>query len=204
MALMKRYRLKASSISLVILLVMTASVAAQQVPRKKKNLTFADREAWHKILRWPDEYEDYSRKMYENSDYGGLSLYDLGRGHYLVEVDAYPVAYQSGFIYVIYDERNRPNGPGRLLLLKGFESKDKSGHPLPYSKVSAAVTKFHAKTKVLEVTSKYRAAGDCGLYVRYKFINSRPVVIEAREQECDLGGRRPAQLDPSRWPRKKL
>jgi hypothetical protein len=201
---MYRGRPKAAGIAFLILLLLTACVAAQQVPRKKKNLTRADREAWHKILRWPVEYEDYSRKMYENSDYGGLSFYDLGRGRYLVEVEAYPVAYQAGFIYVIYDERRRPNGPGRLLLLKGFESKDKSGHPLPYSEVSAAVTKFHAKTKVLEIYSKYRAAGDCGLFVRYKFINARPVVIEARRQDCDVSGRRPVQQDPSRWPRKKL
>jgi hypothetical protein len=202
--LIYRGRPKAAGAAFLILLFLTASVAAQQVPRKKKNLTFADREAWHKILRWPVEYEDYSREMYENSDYGGLSFYALGRGRYLVAVEAYSANYQTGFIYVLYDERNKPNGPGRLLLLKGFESKDKSGHPLPYSEVSAAVTKFHAKTKILEIYSKYRAAGDCGLYVRYKFINARPVVVEAHEQKCDLGGRRPVQQDPSRWPRKKL
>lgn len=203
MALIKCDRPKAAILSFVVLLALAASTSAQ-VPRKGENLTRAERDAWYKILRWPAEYENNWRKAHENSDYGGLSFYDLGRGKYLVEVEAYPVAYQAGFIYVIYDERNKPNGPGRLLLLKGFESKDKSGHPLPYSEVSAAVTKFHAKTKVLEIYSKYRAAGDCGLYVRYKFINSRPVVIEAREQKGDLGGRRPSQLDPYRWPRKKL
>jgi hypothetical protein len=203
MTLTKRDRLKSAGLSFFVLLTLATSASAQ-APRKKENLTRAEREEWYQILRWPAELENDWRKSAEGSTYGGLSFYKLGRGKYLVEVNAYPVAYQSGYIYMIYDEANRPKGPGRLLLLKGFETVDESGRPLSYSKVSAIVSKFHAKTKALEVFSKYRAAGDCGLYVRYKFINRRPVVVEAREQDCDVSGRRTVQLDPHRWPRKKL
>jgi hypothetical protein len=133
-----------------------------------------------------------------------LSFYKLGRGKYLVEVDAYVVAYQNGYVYMIYDEKNRPEGPGRLLMLRGFETAGARGRPLPYSKVSAIVSKFHAKTKVLEVFSKYRAAGDCGLFAEYRFIGSRPVVIEARERECDNLEHSPIEPDPYEWPRKKF
>jgi hypothetical protein len=202
--LINRSKVKTASISCIVLLILTASVAAQQVPRKKKNPTCADREAWHKILRWPDEYEGNWCPQGDATGDGLLEFYNLGRGKYLVEVDAYPVAYQAGFIYVLYDERNKPNGPGQLLLLKGFERKDRSGHPLSYSEVSAAFTKFHAKTKVLEIYSKYRAQGDCGLFVRYRFVGSRPTVIEARERDCDESRRGPIDIDPRRWPRKKL
>jgi hypothetical protein len=193
---------KAAGASFVLLLTLAAGASAQTL-RKGTDLTRAEREAWYKILRWPAEYENAWRREHENSGYGGLSFYDLGRGKYLVEVDAYPVAYQTGFIYMLYDAAKEPNGPGRLLLLKGFQAEDERGRPLPYSKVSG-FTSFDAKKKVLEVISKYRAAGDCGLYVRYKFVGPRPFVVEARERKCDAGRGHIADLDPSRWPRKKL
>jgi hypothetical protein len=198
---MKRGLLKSACVAFVALLAL-ASCAAAQTPAKK-NLTRADRDAWYKILRWPAELEDEWRRAHENSAYGGLSFYGLGRGKYLVEVDAYAAAHQSGFVYMIYDERKKPNGPGHMLLLKGFESSDEGGSPLPYSTVSAAFAKFHAKTRVLEIYSKFRAQGDCGLYVRYRFVGTRPVVVEARGRGCDDNGR-PGLQDYSRWPRKKL
>jgi hypothetical protein len=126
---MKRGFLETACVAFVVLFALAPGGSAQ-AHAKKKNLTRADREAWYKILRWPAELEDDWREAHENSGYGGLNFYDLGRGRYLVEVDAYPVAHQSGFVYLLYDERNEPNGPGRLLLLKGFEGKDESGHPL--------------------------------------------------------------------------
>lgn len=185
-----------------VVLPALAPCASAQTPAKK-NTTRAEREAWYKILRWPAELEDEWRKAHENSNNGGLRFYDLGRGKYLVEVDAYAVAHQSGFVYVLYDERNEPGGPGRMLSLKGFEGGDEGGRPPTYSKVPAAFAKFHAKTKVLEIYSEYRAEGDCGLYVRYKFVGTRPVVVEARGRDCDDGGR-PGPRDYARWPRKKL
>jgi hypothetical protein len=198
---MKQGFLKTACVTLVALLALASCAAAQTLA--KKNLTRADRDAWYKILRWPTELEDDWRKANENSNYGGLNFYGLGRGKYLVEVKAYAVAYQSGFVYMIYDERTKPNGPERMLLLKGFESSDEGGNPLPYSMVSAAFAKFHAKTRVLEIYSKFRAQGDCGLYVRYRFVGTRPVVVEARGRDCDDDGR-PGLQDYSRWPRKKL
>jgi hypothetical protein len=203
MTLTKCGGLKAASASLVVLFTL-AAYAPAQAPRKGASLTRAERDEWYKILRWPAMYEDAWRKEPESLAGGGLSFYGLGRGKYLVEVHAYVVPYQTGYLYMLYDDKHKPDGPGRLLLLRGFETEDARGRRLPYSEVSAVATKFHSKTKVLEVVSKYRAAGDCGLYARYRFVGPRPVVLETRERECGLGGRGPARLDWSRWPRKKL
>jgi len=203
MMLTKRDRLKAACVSFAALLVL-AMCASAQTPRKGENLTRDERDAWHKILRWPEKYEDDWRREYGDTAYGGLSFYDLGRGMYLVEVDAYSTAHQQVYVYVLYDEKHKPNGPGRMLLLKGFETRDARGRRLTYSEVPAIGTKFDAKTKALEVVSKYRAAGDCGLFVRYKFVGARPVVVEARERECDSGMNSLEHVDWTRWPRKKL
>ncbi|HEV7893103.1 MAG TPA: hypothetical protein VGP08_20980 [Pyrinomonadaceae bacterium] len=198
----KCVRLKAACISFVVLLALAVCASAQGL-RKGENLTRDERDEWYKVLRWPAKYEDAWRREYEDTTYGGLSFYDLGRGKYLVEVGAYTAAHQSGYVYLLYDEEHKPEGPGRLLRLKGFETKDARGRRLPYSEVSAAFAKFHTKTRVLEIYSKYRASGDCGLYVRYRFVAARPVVIEARGRDCDDEDR-PGLQDYARWPRKKL
>ena len=36
-----------------LFVVLCASICVAQVPEKKTDLTIADREAWHKVLRWP-------------------------------------------------------------------------------------------------------------------------------------------------------
>jgi hypothetical protein len=186
-----------------IYILLLGSVCDAQTPLKMTNLTKQDRAAWYEALKWPKGCEDAFQKTYNVSpgeDYGGLQFHDLKRGEYLVEVACYSGAYQPGSIFMYYNKQTPSSA--RLLKLPGFESEDDEGKALKYSEVSGLAT-FNKRTKVLEVFSKYRGVGDCGLYVRYRFMRGQPVVIEAREQDCDE--KRIRRLtDPRRWARIRM
>ena len=154
------------------------------------------------LLKWSDGCEKSFQHTYNYPgapDWGGLGFFRLGRQEYLVKVACWSGAYQPGFLFMYYDERN-PSSV-RPLKLKGYESEDDDGKSLAYSLIDGLDT-FHEKNKVLEIFSKYRGPGDCGRFVRYKFVGARPVVLEARERDCDERIRRPS--DPRSWPRIKL
>jgi hypothetical protein len=128
-----------------------------------------------------------------------LEFHRLRRGLYLVEVVCDGGGVQQGAVFALHDAR-RPRR-ARLLKLRGFDSRDETGRPLPYSEVRA-LTEFVPRTRELILMSKADAMGTCGLYVRYSFAAGRPRVVEARRQN-DCGG--PARSsDVTRWPRTKL
>ena len=176
------------------------AAAAQGVPRKKRNLTRADRAAWREVLRWPEACEeDYEAAYAGEGKYGGLEFHALGRGSHLVEVVCDGGGIQPSAVFVLYDEK-RPRG-ARLLKLEGFEERDDAGRAARDPRVRA-LTKFDARTRELSLMSKYDAMGTCGLFVRYRFVRGRPRVVEAREQtEC---GGPDGSPDTDRWPRKRL
>ena len=58
---------------------------------------------------------------------------------------------------------------------------------------------FNSRTKELEIITLGRGLGDCGSLVRYRFVEKRPVPIEARMMSCSGRGRR--TTNPYRWPR---
>jgi hypothetical protein len=202
---MKRGVFRTACVAFVVLLTLASSTAAQ-VPHKKKDLTRADREAWYKILRWPDEYEKTwgTTHSQTNEAYGGLNFYELGRGVYIVEVNTYTGAYQSGYIFLLYDETKKGGAPAPLLKFKRF-GEDEQGRPEPsFEEEIAGTPTFDTLTKQLEIYSKYRGPGDCGSLINYKFVNGNPLVVSAREQTCDDSKPPPDEIDPRRWPRKKL
>jgi hypothetical protein len=164
-------------------------------------LTTKDRAAWYEILKWPKKCEEafHQTSPLEKSN-AGVEFYSLGRGEYLVEVVCYSGAYQPGSIIMYYNERKPLSA--RALKLKGFETEDEQGKSLGYSEISG-LTEFNRKRKELEILSKYRGTGDCGMFVRYRITRGDAIVIEAREQECD-DNRNSRDIDPRRWPRKKL
>jgi hypothetical protein len=185
---------------LVFVLGCAGAYAARQVPRVKKKPTRADRAAWREVLAWPDSCEAAYEAAYpEGDEYGGLEFHRLSRGLYLVEVVCDGGGIQPSTVFFLFDERSRRRP--RPLKLKGFDSKDTDGRPLPYSEVRA-LTKFVPRTRELLLMSKADAMGTCGLYVRYSFAGGRPRVVEAREQ-TDCGGPR-GTPDVTRWPRAKL
>jgi hypothetical protein len=199
-----RARFGAACVVCAALLVCAATAAAQEVPRKKSNLTRADRAAWYKVLRWPDEFEERWQQAHRNSEpsYSGLTFHELGGGQHLVEINVFPGGYQPIYIFMLYDERTARAGPGRLLRFKRF-GEDARGRPAPVFETEIfGFPEFKARTRRLEIYSKSRGSGDCGSFITYRFAGGTPVVAEARERDCVDPP--PDVIDPRRWPRKKL
>jgi hypothetical protein len=186
--------------ALVLALGCAGTCAAQAVPRVKKNVTRAERAAWREVLAWPDACEAaYGAAYPEGEEYGGVEFHRLRRGLYLVEVVCDGGGIQPSAVFLLFDQQSRRR-PAPLKL-RGFDSTDAAGRPLPYSEVRA-LTKFVPSTRELLLMSKADAMGTCGLYVRYSFAAGRPRVVEAREQ-TDCGGPR-ATPDVTHWPRIRL
>ncbi|HEX8188810.1 MAG TPA: DUF1176 domain-containing protein [Pyrinomonadaceae bacterium] len=175
----------------MLLHVLAPGVAAQGVPRVKKNAARADRAAWRGVLAWPESCEEAYRDAYrEDESYGGLEFHRIGRGRYLVEVVCDGGGIQQGAVFMLYDQ-SRPRR-ARALRLKGFEREAEV----------RALTKFFPRTRELLLMSKADAMGTCGLFVRYSFRGARPRVVEARRQ--DDCGNPEGTPDASRWPRVRL
>jgi hypothetical protein len=182
------HKIKAAGVTFALLLACAASVAAQSVPRVRKNLTRADRAAWREVLAWPESCEEAYRESYpEGETYGGLEFHRLRGGRYLVEVVCDGGGIQPSAVFMLYDGRR-----ARALKLKGFEDE----------REVRALTKFVPSTRELLLMSKADAMGTCGLFVRYRFAGQRPRVVEARRQ--DDCGRPDGTPDTSRWPRVRL
>jgi hypothetical protein len=160
------------------------------------------RTEWLKIIKWPNDCEEAFQKTYGaggTQDFGGLEFYRLQKQQYLVQVACSPGAYQPGSIFAWYDART---SSATLLKFKGLESQEDEGKGLPHSEVFGFAT-YRPKARTLTIFSKYRGPGDCGFYGVYRFVGKQPVLIEAREQDCDDSHpRRP--IDPTRWPKKRL
>lgn len=180
--------MKATGALFVVTLVFAPYVAAQAVPRVKKNMTRDDRARWRDVLAWPESCEEAYQEAYaQEGTFGGLEFHRLGRGRYLVEVTCDGGGVQPGSVFMLYEGRR-----ARTLRLKGFGGETEV----------RALTKFVRPTRELLLMSKADAMGTCGLFVRYSFRGARPRVVEARRQD-DCGGPDPTP-DTDRWPRVRL
>ena len=175
-------------------------VSAAQAPQKKTNLTRTDREAWHRILQWPEEFEErfHHTRPGAMSDEGGLVLHRLGQGQYLVEINISSGAYQPIYIFMYYDEANHASSPARLLEFKRYSRGEDGRVTSAYETEIAGLPTFNRRTTQLQIYSKSRGIGDCGSLVTYKFVGERPVVVEARVQACYQDEARWV-VDPQRW-----
>ena len=183
-----------------VLMVLCASICAAQVPEKKTDLTVADREAWHKVLRWPAELEEQWRRSRTTNDreQSGLVFHSLGHGNYLVQIEVHESSYQPRYLFMHYVESGKT--PARLLKLKTYEKDDDDAGTIS-SKVSAeveGVPSFDAAKKQLVFHIKGRGTEDCGSFVRYTITPARAIPTEARAHACfddySLG-----ITDPMRW-----
>lgn len=183
-----------------VLMVLCASICVAQVPAKKTELTVADREAWHKVLRWPAELEEQWRRSRTTNDreQSGLVFHSLGHGNYLVQIEVHESSYQPRYLFMYYAESGRT--PARLLKLKTYERDDDKAGTIS-TKVSdevEGVPSFDDKKKQLVFHTKGRGTEDCGSLVRYAITPTRAVPIEARAHACfddySLG-----ITDPMRW-----
>jgi hypothetical protein len=183
-----------------LLIVVGASICAAQVPQKKTDLTVADREAWHKVLRWPAQFEEQWRRSRTTNDrdQSGLAFHRLGHGNYLVQIEVQESSYQPRYLFMHYAESGKT--PARLLKFKIYEKDDDEAGTIS-TKVSdevEGVPFFDEKKKQLVFHTKGRGTEDCGSLVRYAITPTRAVPIEARLHACfddySLG-----ITDPMRW-----
>ena len=183
-----------------LLMVLCASICVAQVPEKKTDLNVADREAWHKVLRWPAEFEEQWRRSRTTNDrdQGGIVFHSLGHGNYLVQIEVHESSYQPRYLFMHYAESGKT--PARLLKFKTYEKDDDEAGTIS-SKVSdevEGVPSFDDKKKQLVFHTKGRGTEDCGSLVRYAITPTRAVPLEARVHACfddySLG-----VTDPMRW-----
>ena len=183
-----------------LFMILGASVCMAQVPAKKTELTVADREAWHKVLRWPVELEEQwlRSRTTTDRDLSGLVFHSLGRGNYLVQIEVHESAYQPRYLFMHYAESGKT--PARLLKFKTYERDDDKAGTIS-TKVSAeveGVPAFDAAKKQLVFLTKGRGTEDCGSLVRYTITPTRAIPTEARAHACfddySLG-----ITDPMRW-----
>lgn len=181
------------------------SLCFGQTPEENRSLTTADREAWRRVLQWPDELEgQWKRSRFDhNSDHGGLVFYKLNRNNYLAMITVHESSYQPRYIFMYYSPSSERPIPARLLKLKMYERDDDDGHVSGrlVTEVEGLATFDDAKKQLL-VHTKGRGTGDCGSLVRYKITPIRAVAVEARVHACyddySLG-----IVDPLRWRRVK-
>jgi|SRR5919205_1078035 hypothetical protein len=175
---------------LFVLLLLCASSAEAQSPRKMRDVTPEERAAWRGLLRWPETCETEYQATYGaagEQKFGGVVFHPLGRGRRLVEVTCDGGGVQPSSVFMLYEGRR-----ARTLRLKGFDGEEEV----------RAVTGFDKRKRELFLLSKADAMGTCGLFVRYSFTNGRPRVVEARRQDdCGRPGGSP---DTDRWPRVRL
>ncbi len=185
--------------------VLCASLcAAQAPPRKKTELTVADREAWQKILRWPVELEEQWRRSRTTNDrdQSGLVFHSLGRGYYLVVIEVHESSYQPRYLFMHYAESR--GTPARLLKLKTYERDDDDAGTISSKVVTEVEGKptFDAARKQLVFYTLGRGTADCGSLVRYNITSTRMIPVEARAHACyddySLG-----LTDPKKWQRIK-
>lgn len=175
----------------------TASpTVAPNVTLKKTNLTAADRSAWRKILKWPDDCEEaYEKTM--SKETAGLNFYELAAGQYLVEVVCTTGAYQGYQFYSHLDETKSPPA-ARLLSFPTFEPAEE-GKPKKRTEMQEmwGLATFDEKTKLLTIHNKYRGPGDCGALATFEFPDGTPRLKEFREKAACDG----KWVEPEKWPR---
>jgi hypothetical protein len=186
------------------IIVLGVSVCMAQSPKKKTDLTVADRAAWQRVLGWPIEFEEqwFRSRTSNDRDRSGLEFHSLGRGNYLVVIEVLESSYQPRYLFMHYSESGKT--PARLLKLKTYEGDDDDVNKIS-TRLMAEVEglpAFDDAKKQLVFHTKGRGTADCGSLVRYNITPTAAVPIEARVHACfddySLG-----ITDPLRWRRVK-
>jgi hypothetical protein len=153
-------------------------------PQKKENLTFEDRQAWQKILNWPEpcghDPEDLAGLPPENSS--GLRFWQLEPKKYLVEVTCMTSAYNNLVLFIFYDETTSP--PSSQVV--SFEEYDQLAKTIraPSEPELLGYTEVHPQTKELTLWGRARGLGDCGMWFKYRITANKGILLEVRAKEC--------------------
>lgn len=154
---------------------------------KKANLSHKDREAWRKIIKWPDSCEEaFDSTM--NKETAGLEFYNLSEKQYLIEVICTFGAYQGFQVYSYLDETKSP-ADAKLLTFPAYGSKDENKLEKKETEELWGVSEFDFKTKQLTILNKFRGLGDCGTLATYGFHGGDVQLKELRAKlTCDGKG----------------
>jgi len=161
--------------------------AGDRPPAKKHHLTYEDRQAWHRILKWPEECEaEYRRQKEAGFDDKGtwLQFWELEPHKYLVKIICFLAAYQANQRYYYYDETQSPPVSAPLTL----KVYDQVGKKLVAREIAevGGFSEFDDRKKELVINSKFRGLGDCGSRAVYRIKNGRAVLKEFRAKfDCD-------------------
>lgn len=162
-------------------------------PVKKHNLTYEDRKAWHRILKWPDECEQEFERDWSAAEGSEdrqaqlqewLTFWQLEPHKYLVEVICFLAAYQLNQRYLYYDETKSP--PAATLLT--FKIYDKVGKKQVAKWVDefGGFGEFDDRKKELIMSTKFRGLGDCGYRAVYRIKDGKAILKEFRAKfNCD-------------------
>jgi hypothetical protein len=166
---------------------------------KQGKLTYRDREAWRKIIGWPESCEEaFSATMSKAA--AGLKFYSLGSRAYLVEITCTLGAYQGFQVYTYLDERDSPP-VARLLTFPTLEYTSEKTLEKTEAQELWGLSVFDSKSRRLTVLNRFRGLGDCGTFATYGFEGEKPVLLEFRAKwDCDGMGAE----DPQKWDRISL
>jgi hypothetical protein len=177
-----------------LITVQTPAPRQSEVSPEKVNLSYKDREAWRKIIKWPDSCEEAFNKTMHKAT-ASLEFYELAQKQYLVEVICTLGAYQGFQIYSYLDETKSPPS-ARLLTLPTYESEDENKLEKKETEELWGVPEFDFKTKQLMILNKFRGLGDCGTLATYGFQRGDVQLKELRAKlTCDGKGAE----NPKKW-----
>lgn len=153
------------------------------------------RQQWYLKLQWPNQYQQsyYDSGLDKYSD--GLDFYQINPNLTLVQVQTYLGAYQPAFIYMLYEPKT---GAAYLLQLPFV-----GGNSLFTQTEVAGLSSFNPREKTLEIYSKSRGPGGCGIWGRWKFLEHGVKLVEMRSQSCETADAQGDNmiLNPRKWPK---
>lgn len=167
---------------------LSCTSQGKKLPLKKVNLSYEDRQAWRKVLHWPESCEEAFD--YPDKTYGGIQFFPLTAESYLAEVTCTRGAYQ-GFQVYLYLSETKSAQYSRLLEFKTYEAPGETRSSLveKHSTELWGTPHFDTAAKELTILNRFRGPGDCGSWARYGFSEGRPELKDFRAKlSCDGKG----------------
>jgi hypothetical protein len=175
--------------------------AAAAAPRAANaGLRAPDRADWRALLGWSAACEGPYRVTFpDGGPNAGLAFWPFGAGRLLVQVQCASGAYQGiSTLYLV--DRSRTPARARGLALTVYEAPGAALRRSRARLVNGAIEP-DPSTGRLQLFTRFRGLGDCGVLATYALRGGRFVPQEVRAKlACD--GRPP--YDPARWPRRPL
>ncbi|MBU4233778.1 MAG: WG repeat-containing protein [Proteobacteria bacterium] len=174
-------------------------------PQKKEKLTYEDRQAWKKILQWPNHCSpdpaDLGRPdaglPHENPS--GLRFWQLEPKKYLVEVKCWVEPYNDLQLYLFYDETTEPP-TSRLLQFERYDPGAKIIVGEPDTELSG-YPEFHPQKRELTLWTRPPGLGEWDTWTKYRITEDKGVFLEVRAKAPDDNGKyKGIPQDPATYP----